>query len=162
MTPPAPSPRGTPSGRKLGDGFPTRISIALAPDAPIWEKTVTPPGWDGGEPVDTSDMLNTQFHTLAPRHLITMTTMACTAHYDPALAATMNSIINKPTTVTVHYPDGSSLAFYGYVKSFKPSSNEEGKPAEAAMEVQPTNQDPVTCSEEFPVYTPGSGTATSC
>lgn len=51
--------RSAPGGTKLGDGFSTKIAFAADADVSLWEKTVTPPGVDGGDAVDTSTMHNT-------------------------------------------------------------------------------------------------------
>ena len=162
MTPPTPSVRGTPSGRKLGDGYRTLVSISGDLTISFFEKAVTPPGFEGENPNDTTSMLNDHWRTFSPRHLITMTPMSMTALYDPAAFADVEAAVNIPKTVTVHFPDGSSLCFYGFLKSFKPGSLEEGKVPEATVEIQPTNQDPLTCSEESPIFTAATGTAISC
>ena len=162
MAAPTPSARIAPTGRKLGDGYQTLVAVASDTNMSFWENSITPPGLMADPPVDTTSMLNTRYHTFSPGTLITMTEFQMTGFYDPALYSSIVTIINVPTTITVHFPDGSSVCFYGYVKDFKPNALERGKPPDATITVQPTNQDPTTCNEEDPVYTAGSGTASSC
>lgn len=44
---------------RLDDGHSTRVSFADYPSVAFYEKTVTPPGVDGGGENDTTTMLNT-------------------------------------------------------------------------------------------------------
>ncbi len=145
MTPPTPSARGTPNGRRLGDGYQTVVAFASNPTAAFWEKSINPPGVEGDAPNDTTTMLNTNWRTRSPRHLKTLTDFSMTALYDPKIITLLVTQINKPDTVTIHFPDGSTLAFYGFLKAFKPGTLEEGKIPEATVDVCCTNQDPVTC-----------------
>jgi hypothetical protein len=134
------------------------VALAADPDINFWEKSVTPPGLDGGDPVETSTMHNVRWRSMHPRALITMTPFQMTAAYDPEVYDSILDLINVQTTVTVHFPDGSSLAFFGYLQKFEPGELVEGSQPEATITVVPTNRDPVTCDEEDPVYTAGTGT----
>jgi hypothetical protein len=162
MAAPTPTVRVTPSGRKLGDGYKTLVTLAADTNIELWEKSVTPPGIEGDDPNDTTTMHNTTWRTKSPRTLATMTPMSLSCQYDPVAYSSVVALVNVVTTVTVHFPDGSTLAFYGFVKSFQPDALEEGKIPEAKVEIVPTNQDPVACTEESPVYTAGTGTSSSC
>lgn len=155
---PSPTARGTPSGIKIDDGFRTLVTLAVNPTISFWEKSVTPPGLEGGDPVETSTMHNLTYRTMNPRKLITMTEFTMTAAYDPAVYSQIVSNINRKTTITVRFPDGSTLAFYGYLRNFQPGELVEGEQPEATITVVPTNQDPTTGSEESPVLTSVTGT----
>ncbi len=162
MTPPTPAVRGTPSGHKIGDGYQTLVAFTGFLTIAFWERAITPPGLDGLEPIDTTTMHNTVYRSMTPRTLQTLTGFSMTALYDPVVYQDIIAMINVPTTVTVHFPDLSTLCFYGYLRSFKPGALEEGKVPEATVEVQPTNTDPITCLPEAPVYTVGTGTYSHC
>lgn len=151
---PTPVARTDPAGTKLDDGYRTLVAFTADPDASFWEKSITPPGMDGGDEIDTTTMHNDTYRTKAPRALVTMTPFSMTVAYDPALYTSILTLINIPTTVTVHYPNGGSLAFYGYLRAFEPDALVEGTQPEATITVVPTNQDPTTGDEEDPVYTP--------
>jgi hypothetical protein len=143
----------------LDDGFSTKIAFERDPDIEFWEKTVKPPGLDGGDEVDTTTMHNVTFRTRSPRRLKTMTNMSTTVAYDPTVyTSILNNLINQEGSVTVHFSDGSKIAFYGYLKTFEPQECSEGAQPEANIEIVPTNQDPVTGAEQAPVVTSVTGT----
>ncbi len=157
MAPPT-TARQTPSGIKMDDGFSTKIAFAADPDISFWEKTVQPPGIDGGDAVETSTMHNEEWRTMSPRQLKTLTDSSVTAAYDPNLYNSILNLINVETAVTVHFPDGSTLDFYGYLQKFEPSDNSEGEQPEATITIVPTNQVPSTGAEASPVLTSVAGT----
>lgn len=161
MTAPTPTARSTPGGRKLGTGFPITIAFSLDPDISIWEKSVTPMGIEGDDPNDTTNMHNDTWRTKSPRTLMTGTDVTITCQFSPGTMVQMEAIINVPQVITEHYPDGASICYYGFVKSYIPGDMTEEVP-ESTVTIIPTNQDPITCAEEGPVYSPGSGTASSC
>lgn len=158
MAAPTPTARGTPSGIKLDDGYQTFITFASHPTIGFWEKQVTPPGLDGGDEIDTTTMHNVRWRTRSPRALITMTNSSLTAAYDPALYTTILTLINFETTVTVRFPDGTTVAFFGFLKNFQPGTLVEGAQPEATIEVVPTNQDPSSGAEEDPAVDSAEGT----
>ena len=159
MAAPTPTERATPAGIPLPDGHSTLITFAADTDIEFWEKTVTPPGLDGGDPVETHTMHNTVFRTMAPRTLITMTEASCTVTYDPVVYDRVIAIINVETTITVTFADGSTLAFFGYLRVFAPGECVEGSQPDATITIQPTNRDAVTpFAEEAPVMTEVAGT----
>ena len=161
MSAPTPVVRQTPVGEKLKDGYQSLIAFAADPDISIWEKTVQPPGLDGGDPVDNTTMHNTSLRTSAPRGLKTMTNSQMTVAYDPQCLLQLLALINVETTITVAFPDGSAWSFYGFLQSFEPAENEEGTQPEATCVIVPTNTDPTTGEEEEPIYTAELGTGTA-
>lgn len=150
--------RQAPNGVKLKDGFASFISFANNPDIAFWEKTVKPPGIDGGDKIDQTTMHNVDYRTYAARYLVDITDSTVTAAYDPAFWADILSQVNTPTTVTVEFPDGSTLAFFGYLKMFDPQELVDGEQPEAQIEIVATNVDPVSCQEFGPVMVEGQGT----
>lgn len=158
MAAPVAVARQAPAGIRLDDGFSTKISFAQDPDVSFWEMTVQPPGIDGGDAIETTTMHNTAWRTMSARQLKTLTEASVTAAYDPNVFNNILTLINFETTVTVHFPDGSTLAFYGYLKSFEPGDNTEGEMPEATVTIVPTNYDPVNRVEAAPVLTSVAGT----
>lgn len=129
----------------LNDGFSTTIRMA-AGDVPsvfqILEKTVTPPGMSGGGPIDITTMRNLALRTKSPKHLQQMDDMALTAAYDPAAyVVAFGVLINVNQLITVDFPDGSSLVFYGYLNEFKPQEHREGEQPLANLAIICTNVD---------------------
>lgn len=158
MTAPSVTARTTPTGIKLDDGYQTLVAFAADPDICFWEKSVTPPGMDGGDPVDTTTMLNETYRTRSPRALVTMTECQLTAAYDPNLYTTILLLLNVETSITVHFPDGSTVAFYGFLQKFSPKAHTEGAQPEADITIVPTNQDPTTGAETPPAIANVAGT----
>lgn len=158
MAAPASTVRQTPAGIKLDDGFPTKIAFARDPDVSLWEIGVTPPGIDGGDPIDTTTMHNVTWRTMSPRQLKTLTPFSFRAAYDPVVYTSIVELINEPGAITVHLPDGSKLDFYGFLQTFEPDEHAEGEFPEASCAICPTNYDPVNRVEAAPVLTSVAGT----
>lgn len=161
MTAPTPTARQTPPGRKFGSGYPILITFSLDPDIDIWETKVKPFGLQGDDPNDTTNMHNVQWRTKSPKTLMSGTDVTVNCQVAAGTIVQMEAMINVPQTITEHYPNGATLCYYGFVKSYEPGEFSEAVP-EGTVTIIPTNQDPVTCNEEGPLYTPGTGTASSC
>jgi hypothetical protein len=153
MAAPVATERVTPTAKKMDDGYKTLITFAANPSIEFWEKTVTPPGVDGGDPLDTTTMHSTRWRTRAPRALITLGEVKATVEWNPSLYVSILALINKKDTVTIRFPDQSTLAFFGFLRLFDPGDLAEGGEPTASITVTPTNADPVTGAEQAPVYT---------
>ncbi len=158
MTAPSAKVRGTPSGIHLEDGHSTKIALENLLTISFWEKSVGVPPIDGGDSVPQTTMHNTIWRTFAPRHLKTLEEFSVDAAYDPIAISQTIAQINIKQTITVIFPDGSKLAFYGFLKRFEPANLVEGEQPEATVTFVPTNADPLTGAEEAPVYVDVPGT----
>lgn len=156
--PPTPAVHGTPTGFKLPDGFATFITFSSNPTISLWEKTVQPPAIDGGEVTDVSTMHNTAWHTKHPRILKDMGPAQAACGYDPNVLTAILAHVNINDVITVTFPDGGTLAFYGCLQKFEPEALEEAKMPMANVTISPTNMDAAGAEQE-PVYTAGTGTA---
>lgn len=155
MAAPTPGTTPAPAGTRLKDGFDCVISFAADNDVSLFQVGMTPPGVDGGDPVDTTTMHNTAWSTFQPQTLKTMTEAAITAAYDPDVLEDIIALINVKTTITVHFYGGGTWCFYGYLKSFKPNGCQRGTMPLADCAIQPTNCDS-TGAEQAPVFTDGT------
>lgn len=158
MAAPTPTAIGTPAGIWLENGYQSLIVFAANTTISFWEKSVQPPGLDSGDAVDTTTMRNTTYRTMAPRHLITLKECKLKAAYDPNVYNQIVGLIGVRTTITIQFSDGSTLAFYGYMKDFTPDAMVDGTQPEADMTIMPTNYDPSGHAEAGPVLTSVSGT----
>lgn len=141
---------------RIDDGFSTTVAFAIDPTVLFWEKTVKPPGMDSGGPNDTTTMRNTEFRTFAPKKLKTLTPMTMTVAYDPKVydaSGELMDMIGINGLVTITFPDGSDVAFWGYIDKFEPGDNRDGEQPTATVTIQPTNQNN-SGTEVAPVYTP--------
>jgi hypothetical protein len=158
MAAPTPTPRVTPTGKYLDDGHQTLVTFARDTNVNLWEKSVTPPGIDGGDEIDVTTMHNVLWRTTRPRQLQTLTEMTFTAAYDPNIYTQVLALVNQDDTITVTFLDGSTVAFYGYLKSFTPDAATEGEQPEATVVVVPTNWDATNSVEAGPTVTEVAGT----
>lgn len=157
MAAPSASIRGTPAGIRLRDGFSTKIAFKRNLTISFWEKSVKPPGLDGGDAIETSTMHNITWRTMTPRSLVTMKEAKVTAAYDPNLYNNILALLNINDEITVKFPDGSTLAFWGFLKDFDPAELVEGTMPLADITIVPTNQDNAGV-EQPPVLTSVAGT----
>ena len=158
MAAPTPAARTTPAGIPLKDGYKTTITITYDADISFWEVTVTPPGIDGGDGIDQTTMFNDRFRVSLNRALLTLTECSCTAAYDPAVFDQIVSAVNRNTTITITFPDLSTLAFYGWLRVFTPDALVEGTQPRASITIQPSNWDPTNKVEAGPLLTSVYGT----
>ena len=119
MTAPAPTARTTPTGDMLENGYVCKIVFDADPDVDIWEIEVTPGGDEIGDKIDQTTQFNTNRKTAAPPALYDTEDGSILAAYDPAAESQLRLLLGTPTTITVHYPDGSSEADFGWLRSAK-------------------------------------------
>lgn len=158
MAAPSPTVRVSPSGIKLRDGFSSLVTFATDADISLWEMEVTPPGVDGGPAIPQTTMHNDDFETFAAQQLKTMTESGFKFAYDPAVYDELFALVNVPTTITKQYNDGSTLAFYGYLRQVQFDPLVKGTQPTGTATIQPTNYDHVNNVEAGPVMTSVSGT----
>lgn len=158
MAAPTLTARSDPGGIFLCDGYRTLIAFAADPDVSFWEKTVQPPGLDGGDAIDTTTMHNDDLRTKCARSLLDVTDGQATVAYDPAVLDQAYALINTETSVTWHFPDGSTYTAYAYLQKFEPQELQEGEQPEASITIVITNYDPVNHVEAAPVLVSAAGT----
>jgi len=138
---------------RLTDGYQTLISFAQDPTVLFYEKTVTPPGVDGGGEVDTTIMANSTWRTRQPKALITLSNASASVSYDPETYPEIVALVNVNNLITVTFPDGDTLAFWGWLDKFTPGEHVEGEMPLADIEVVPSNMND-SGAETAPVHTP--------
>lgn len=158
MAAPTPTARTTPPGIPLRDGHPTKITIAADVNIDFWEKSIQPPGIDGGDPINMTTFFNTTWRVMRPRTLATLTEVSLTALYDPIVYDQIVAIINQETTITITFNDGSTVAFFGFLQTFEPQEVEDGEAPEAEITIQPTNWDASNSVEAGPAVSSVAGT----
>lgn len=136
---------------RIDDGFSTILDFSLAPTVKFWEKTVTPPGVQGGGANNITTMRNTRYRTQAPKKLVTLSEMTETVAYDPAVLDDIMDMIQVNQELTLTHPDGSTWVFWGWLDEFTPGENTEGEQPTATVKIIPSNMDD-TLAEIAPVY----------
>lgn len=137
---------------KLNDGYQTTIIIANLPDVKLFEVDVTPPSLEAGGVIDTTTMRNATWRTMAGRSLKTLGQMQATVAFASGALEDVLGELGTNQLITIVFPDGSTLAFYGHIESFTPNAFTEGEMPTAALVVQPTLVHPTTGAETAPVY----------
>lgn len=136
----------------MTDGFPTTIGFAADPTVLFEEKEVTPPGIDGGDPIETATMRNTAWRTRAARKLKTLTESGLSVAYEPAVYTDILLLVNVNTEITITWPNEGTLEFWGYLQRFTPGAIVEGEQPEAEVTIIPTNENDLG-AEVAPIYT---------
>lgn len=142
---------------RIDDGFPTLVEFSEnnAFGTLLWEKNVTPPGMQGGGANETTTMRNTRWRTMAPKKLMTLSEMSVEMAYDPEVYDTFVAMMQVNQEITLHWPDGSTVTFWGFVDEFTPNEVSEGEQPTADVTIIPTNQDD-DGEEVAPEYAAGS------
>ena len=157
MAAPSPTARSTPGALPLRDGFGTMITFGDDSDISVWEKATTPPGVDGGDPVDTTTFHNTAYRTKWPRQLKEHTDISMRVAYAGEVRTQIEALVNVNDEITVTYPDGTTDAFWGYLRSFTPQECADGSQPEADIVVVVTNTD-ASYAEQGPAMVAVTGT----
>jgi hypothetical protein len=143
---------------QMDDGHSTLLIIDGYEGICFWEKTVKPPGMDGGDPIDTTTMHNQTWRTAVSRSLITMTPCNLTAAYDPEMWDVIVSRINEELLMAIQFPNCDLLGFYGFMQSVEPQDHSEGAQPECNLVIGVTNCDPTDRTEQAPMWIVGVGT----
>jgi hypothetical protein len=138
---------------RLDDGHSSTIMFSDDPTIRLFEKEVTPPAFQSGGPIDTTTMRNIRYRTNSPKKLITNGQMSSTVAYATESYPRIQTMLGRNQLVTVLFPDGAHIMFWGWLDSFAPGALAEGAQPTAAVVVQPSNHDD-DGNEVAPVYVP--------
>jgi hypothetical protein len=145
---------------RIDDGYRTLITFSETPITLAWEKSVTPPGIDGGGSIDITTMRNgdgtTGWRTFAPKALKTLTESTATCAYDPEMYDECLDALQVNQLITITFPDGATEAFWGWLDKFMPGELVEGEQPTAEITIVPSNWSEDTGLEVAPVNTPGA------
>jgi hypothetical protein len=150
-----------PTGARLRDGFRMLITFALNPTVALWvdiDGGIKPPGVDGGAKVATSTMLNTTYRTFASRSLKELTDATVVWNYDTKALDQILALVNNEGSISLWYPDDTSLDFWGFLQNWEPDPIVEGEMPSSSATITCTNTDPSDGSEAGWVLTEGTGT----
>ncbi len=160
-TPPTAAARVVPDGKKLQDGHgPTKATFTWTADTNwnLFDIEVGIPGFDAGEPVNTTTQFNATWRTKYMRTLFDLKEFQVTGAFDPILLTEILAAKGINGTGTITFPDGSTYAFYCGIRQLEFEKMVEGTMPKATVTIVPTNTDPITYAEEGPVLTSVSGT----
>ncbi len=149
--------RGIPAGIQLEEGFSAKLAIENMLTISFWEKTVGVPAIEGGDPIDQSTMHNTTWMTQLPPTLKKLEPFTLTAAYDPNVISQAIAQCNINQTLTVSWPDGSTLAFFGWLRKIEFADMALGTLPECTVTLEASNLDG-SGAEQAPVYVDVPGT----
>lgn len=149
-----------PTGVKLRDGHPTTITLSLAPNIALWEVGIQPMGVEGGEPIDQTTMRSSTWRQVIGRALKTLTPANLECAYDEGVYSDIVSQCNVNQQLTVTFPTGRTIVFWGFIRSFQPQKLMEGTRPLADVVVVPSNSD-ASGNEVAPVVGTTSSTTTT-
>ena len=126
------------------DGYQTTISFSALASGIVFnvvakEKGITPPAIEGGGKIDLTTMRNSDVRTFYPKQLYTMGDASVVVAWDPTLYEEMASVIGVNQTITITFPDATTLAFWGTLDNFAPNESIEGEQPTAVLTIIATN-----------------------
>lgn len=125
----------------LKNGFRALYTLGADPAIRLWEKSVTPPGFDGQSPVDLYNQHWTKWTPQVPRGQAKMTEGRMIVAYDVRVLPQILAAINREDEITVNFPDGRFWAFFGYLQRFTPGEMTDGVQPTAEVVIMPTLYD---------------------
>jgi hypothetical protein len=136
----------------LIDGFSTIFTIQNLPLVKLYEKEMTPPSISGGGPIDVTNMRSIGWRTNAPKQLKTMGQASASCAYATEAIDEIIEQLQVNQTITITFPDTSTITYWGWIDSFTPSAHKEGDQPTAAVVFHPSLRN-VNGVETAPVYT---------
>jgi hypothetical protein len=129
-------------GAPMHEGHSTRINfdaLDSGVELVLFEDEVTPPGLDGGESIEQTDMRNTVYETYAFRKLVKLSDSPFTAGFDGAAFGTLLSILNVNGQITITLPDAKTIIAWGALTQFTPQSMVKGQKPKASCVIKWSN-----------------------
>ena len=139
----------------MKDGHGITLSIAGHDFSLVLDPTeITPPGIEGGDPIENTTLSNTAVTTKVPPALKKITDGKLTVTYNPGEQADIDSAIGDNAAITITFPDAgdATLVFYGYLKEFTPGELKKGELPTAECSFVATNDNAGV--ETAPILTP--------
>jgi hypothetical protein len=155
---PAHTTRQTMPGKYVKDGHNTRVAFALKANVNFEEVKLKPLGITTGEEINATGLLATFWRTKRPPDLKELTNIEGTCKYDPDVWTDILALAGIEGSITMWWPDNTSVDFYGFLKQFVPDENADKELPTAKFVIVPTNFDPVNAIEVGPVFNPAPGT----
>lgn len=134
------------------DGYGARITLETS-GIQFYEKSVTPAGADGQDPVDVTTNAKTTYREKFARALKELTNASGTVAFDPAQYSTIIGAINTHQVVRIDFREGDCCSFYGFLKSFVPGELADGEQPEAEIELVPVGVNASGTEEGINYYT---------
>jgi len=116
---------------------------------------LTPPSVDGGDPISTTLLATTDFHTKMAPELKDIGNIQFTAEYQPDVILT--APYGQPGNIAIYFPGQGTMTFRGYLKNFNPDSLKPGERSQGSGEFVVTNTANDGFTPQLPTWTAGTG-----
>lgn len=127
----------------MPEGFKSLITFSENPALNIWEIEVKQPGVKSEEAINTTTQQNITWRTMWLPQLKTLDKVTVKFAYDADVLQTdiIGMVGPRGQTVTILYPQGTKIAFYGDIESVEFDPFKEKEFPTGTMTVCPTNVD---------------------
>lgn len=135
-------------GLSMGGPIPTtsmrnRVSSGWILRSGAWDDTGR---WDDTKQwteVLSGVNVGSYWRTFAPRALKSLSPVTSAVAFDFAALSSLAGAVGVNQLVTVHFPDGASILFWGWIEEFTPGAFTEGEQPTGQLVIQPSNRDEV-------------------
>lgn len=158
MAAPATTVRATPNQVMLHEGYPIKVAFARASNICFEEIEVQPMSLKS-DPINTTTQFNTLLDSKDAPAVGEAGDIVLTVSYAAeAWSDIWTKLFLQNGSVTVRYPDGTTIDFYGYLGVFEPQAQKRKEMPTAKITIVVTNWDPVNKVRVNPVETRVTGT----
>ena len=123
------------------DGHGIRI-VFVNGGVTVYEKNVTPGGTEGGDPIDITTNDNTAQRSFAPRTLDAPTPINLEVTYNQTDKASLEALVNTSDTIRTEYPDNTTEATSGWIRSVLPNQATSGEQPTANIVIERQGEAP--------------------
>lgn len=134
------------------DGLSTTITFASGAVS-LKMVGITPPPVQGGGSKEMTNLDNTAWRTFLPKILKTLGSLSLSVQYDETAYTDVVAQVNVNQAITVTFPNGATLVFWGWIDEFTPGESVEGEDPVGSVTVIPSNVDGAN-AEIAPAFTP--------
>lgn len=117
------------------DGYKTWIGLANNPVFLFWEKKVKPPMMSGGGPIDEKTMRDLRWRIKSPKALSDFGDLTATGAWREGIYTQMLNLGQRVTVVSVTFPNGAVLSYYGWLEEVDPQEMTEGVQPEVNVKI---------------------------
>lgn len=152
--------------KRLKAAFKSVITFASQPSLALWTISFTPTGYDGGDPIDIATMedvdstgANARHRPTYPRERIMSTPGQAKVAYDPnTISLIISTLLNRTNDqITETFREGSTKAYWGWMRSFIPDELVEGQMPTATVAFHESDWDDANQTVDGPTITSVSG-----
>ncbi len=117
------------------DGHGTRV-VFVNQAITVYEKSVTPGGTEGGDPIDITTNDNSSQRSFAPPSLTSPTPTSSEVTYDETDLVALEAAVDQSDDIRIEWPDDTTRAKSGWLRSIVPNQMTAGEQPTAAITIE--------------------------